>query len=155
MKTLILSIALLISVNCFSQRIYSPAEYLKEAKRNNVIAVTLSPHKLGVGLTYIPKIKFNFYKPISFIFSAESGIYKQLNGNTNLFKFNAGLSIVIKNFNLNLSPCVNLIKSDIKDKMFEELSFEIGLMTKINKTYVLFSTDPINMESKIGFGIGF
>lgn len=152
-KLMFISILLITFINSFSQRIYLPGHYLDEAYKNNVINLTFSPHKLGLGLEYISKPIIEMIDPISLLASYDIGFYNESNEFARLSKINIGASIVIRNFNLNISPSYNHIKNS--NVSIPEFTFELGLMTKINKTYVLISVDPILLEAKLGIGLGF
>ncbi len=157
-KLIIISVLLTIFVNGFSQRIYLPEHYKEEAYKNNIISASLSPHKLGLGLIYTSKPIIDFIKPISSISSFEIGFYAETGTSfLKLFKITSGLSAVIHNFNFSFAPSINITKTSEKSLkyIFQDVSFEIGAMTKINKTYVSIYIDPILLEAKIGIGLGF
>ena len=154
-KLIVISVLFVVFLNCYSQRIYTPDEYTAEAFENNVISLTLSPHKLGIGIMYISHPIFELINPISPLLAFEFGNYSFQNDIIKLLKLNLGISIIIRNFNFNLSPSVNVVKTNVKEQLFEPVTFEIGAMTKVEKTYVSISVDPILLEAKIGIGLGF
>lgn len=157
-KLIILTILLAVFVGSFSQRIYEPKHYKDEAYKNNIISVSLSPHKLGLGLIYTSKPLFEFIAPISLINSFEIGFYAESESSfLKIFKMTSGLSAVIRNFNFSLAPSVNLTQTSVPSLKYKlrDVSFEIGAMTKLNKTYISIYVDPLLLEAKLGIGLGF
>jgi hypothetical protein len=146
---------LTISLNSFSQRIYEPNHYRIEAYENNTLAITFSPLMLGLGLYYVNKPLFEFIQPISFISSIEFGHHANSDGSfMQILKINTGLSIIIRNFHLNLSPSLNFAKN--QESSINQLTFEIGLMTKVENLYYIISYDyKFYGSTKIGIGLGF
>ena len=69
----------------------------------------------------------------------------------------SGLSAVIRNFNFSLAPSVNLTQTSVPSLKYKlrDVSFEIGAMTKLNKTYISIYVDPLLLEAKLGIGLGF
>lgn len=155
-KLIIISILSVFFINGFSQRVYTPQDYFNTTINKNIINVTLSPHKLGLGISYISKPVVKFTRFYSIYSSIETGYYDEWSEKMlRLVKFNIGISTIIKNFNLSLSPSFNYVKSVQQKQIFEPVTFEVSAMTKVEKTYLSISIDPILLEAKFGIGIGF
>lgn len=151
-KLIITSVLIAVFINSYTQRVYTPDEYLNQAYENNIISFTISPLVLSPGILFISKPIGEFYKPISIFSSFEYANYKSVD--TKLFKLAIGPSIIIRNFNLNTGICINT-DPDQKIENYKEFSFEIGLTTKFEKIYLSILTDPLNNHFKFGIGLGF
>lgn len=151
-KIIIIIILVVVSLNNFSQRVYSEQEYLKQAYKNNIISVTTSPMAFALGLSFISKPLIEINRPIALFSSIEYANYENID--TKLFKFAIGPSIIIRRCQYNLGLSLN---TDPKHKVdnYKEISFEAGITGKVENLYFSFLMDIPNNHIKFGIGIGF